>query len=177
MQSSHKTCSRCKRLKPLEEFHKLHSSRDGLQYRWKTCHKRANQIYCQTEVGKEKQRLAVEKYRLAHPERERQSKIVSGHKYRASGKGKASNMHWKKLNKGLVNADCAKRRAAKLRAIPSWSDAESIKRVYVNCPKGFHVDHIYPLISDWVCGLHCEDNLQYLVAAENLSKKNYRLAS
>ena len=35
-----------------------------------------------------------------------------------------------------------------------------------------HVDHIIPLISDNVCGLHCWDNLQILEEHLNYKKQN-----
>ena len=68
----------------------------------------------------------------------------------------------------------ASRRAAKLRATPAWANLEKIKKIYTTCPEGYHVDHEYPLISDWVCGLHVHENLQHLTAEENMRKGNRR---
>lgn len=78
-------------------------------------------------------------------------------------------------NKADYFAKVAKRKARKLKATPVWSDLEKIEEIYRSCPEGYHVDHIYPLQSDWVCGLHVPENLQHLPAAENLSKSNKRL--
>lgn len=66
----------------------------------------------------------------------------------------------------------AKRRADKFNAIPKWSNLKKIKEIYKNCPKGYHVDHIIPLKGVNVCGLHVENNLQYLTAKENILKSN-----
>jgi hypothetical protein len=66
----------------------------------------------------------------------------------------------------------AKRKANKLNATPSWADLQKIKEIYDNCPEGYHVDHIIPLQGMYVCGLHVENNLQYLSASENTSKGN-----
>jgi hypothetical protein len=67
----------------------------------------------------------------------------------------------------------AKKRAAKLNAIPKWANLNKIKTIYDNCPTGYHVDHIIPLQGKYICGLHVENNLQYLLASENSSKKNF----
>lgn len=76
----------------------------------------------------------------------------------------------------------AKRRAAKLRATPPWlSDfhewvlGEIYHLVEVRSQMtGFawHADHIIPLQSESVCGLHVPWNLRVIPAAENRSKGN-----
>jgi len=96
---------------------------------------------------------------------------------------KASNAEWYENNKSYhkqylidnraaFNLNNAKRRAIENSAIPSWADIEKIKQVYLDCPEGYHVDHIVPLRGKYICGLHIETNLQYLTIAENLSKGN-----
>jgi len=58
-------------------------------------------------------------------------------------------------------------RARKYNAIIESSDLELIKRIYENCPDGYHVDHIKALAAG---GLHHQDNLQYLEISENCRK-------
>jgi len=79
---------------------------------------------------------------------------------------------YNQINKELCNAQNAKRRARKKQALPKWADLEKIKEIYKNCPEGMHVDHIIPLQNDLVCGLHVENNLQYLTPKENCKKGN-----
>lgn len=64
------------------------------------------------------------------------------------------------------------RRANKLKATPPWADLVEIKRIYKECPKGMHVDHIIPLKGKLVSGLHVPYNLQYLTPKENQRKNN-----
>lgn len=66
----------------------------------------------------------------------------------------------------------AKYKAAKLRAIPSWADMAEISKIYALCPEGHQVDHIVPLQGVNVCGLHVQNNLQYLTKEDNLVKHN-----
>lgn len=79
---------------------------------------------------------------------------------------------WCASNKAFNAEKSARFRAALSRAIPSWADRKKIKEIYKNRPDGYEVDHIVPLRSNLVCGLHCQDNLQYLTVHENKTKKN-----
>lgn len=79
---------------------------------------------------------------------------------------------WNKENSNLKKAYTANRRALLKKATPNFSDQEEIKRFYLDCPNGMEVDHITPLTSKIVCGLHVPNNLQYLTRIDNIKKGN-----
>lgn len=59
-------------------------------------------------------------------------------------------------------------------ATPPWISREQVdamRRIY-EAPPGEHVDHIVPLSSPIVCGLHVPWNLQRLPDKTNLAKSN-----
>jgi hypothetical protein len=73
----------------------------------------------------------------------------------------------------------AHRRARMLNATPAWADRKAIRQVYERAKHEaertgakVHVDHIVPLVSDIVCGLHVPANLQVLPYLENHRKSN-----
>jgi hypothetical protein len=92
------------------------------------------------------------------------------------------NNRWAMNNKDKRTEHCARRRARKLNATPSWLTIEQlneIKEFYSQSKKIelitgvlHHVDHIVPLQGENVCGLHVPWNLQVITATENISKNN-----
>ena len=79
-----------------------------------------------------------------------------------------------------VGRNATQRRRARLKqAIPIWADRVSIRAVYKKAAdlerltgRKFHVDHIVPLHSEFVCGLHVFENLRIVEPTENLQKSN-----
>ena len=85
---------------------------------------------------------------------------------------KLRSREWRKLNPGHRNALKSKYLADRAQRIPTWADTSELVAFYKNCPKGYHVDHVYPLRGKYVSGLHVIGNLQYLPAVENMRKNN-----
>lgn len=81
----------------------------------------------------------------------------------ADKKGRVSDEYKRAANRANVHAY----RARLKNAIPEDADLKLIKEIYVNCPDGYHVDHIVALASG---GPHHQDNLQYLEISENCRK-------
>lgn len=70
-------------------------------------------------------------------------------------------------------AIAAARRFRKNGATPKWADKELIRDMYIEAKyQQLHVDHIVPLKSPFVCGLHVEANLQLCDPVVNIKKKN-----
>lgn len=96
------------------------------------------------------------KFRNSLPEQKSKKR-----EYRKSERGKA-----------LHRQNETKRRAELKKKVPKWANLEEIKQFYLNCPEGYEVDHIIPLVNDDVSGLHTIENLQYLTGEENRKKSN-----
>ena len=94
-------------------------------------------------------------------------------RYKANQNTQAERFkRWQQNNKDKTRLKSANERAIRLQRFPTWADKELIKAFYLNCPAGYHVDHIIPLRGKEVSGLHVIENLQYLLATKNMSKGN-----
>jgi hypothetical protein len=150
-----------------------------------TGHRERNRDKIRARISKyqqenpEKQRESEEKYRRNHPDRRKASVKAHRGKPGVLERERESRKIWAARNKDLLAMKSAARRAAKLLATPSWADQEKIATFYIEAQRltfetgiQHDVDHIVPLKSKLVCGLHVETNLQILIGAENKSKGN-----
>ncbi len=94
---------------------------------------------------------------------------------------------WKQNNLVQVRADTKARRRKHRQATPPWlsrkhkSEIRQIYQIAITMTKTtgeqYVVDHIVPLRSDTVCGLHVPWNLRVITQEENLAKSNKLLDS
>jgi hypothetical protein len=148
-------------------------------------------VTCQAEfvaqneekLKKQKKELYLrnrEKILLSAKERREQNPEYMQNYYRDNREKVAeTKKEWRKQNPHKNAEYCSKRKAIKLKAVPGWYDDEKVLAFRTEVLKlveetgiEYHVDHIVPLQSDFVCGLHWHGNMQILTAAENISKHN-----
>jgi 5-methylcytosine-specific restriction endonuclease McrA len=94
---------------------------------------------------------------------------------------------WKENNKVQIRADTKARRRKHRQATPRWltrAQKSQIRQIYQiaitmsqTTGEQYVVDHIVPLRSDEVCGLHVPWNLRVITQEENLKKSNKLLDS
>jgi hypothetical protein len=115
--------------------------------------------------------------RAANPETHRSSNRAWSQ--RNLEKVAASRAAWADKNTSRVSASRHRRRAQSRKAQPVWADVSRLTWFYQQAREEsarrgepIHVDHIVPIRSRFVCGLHNEFNLQLLSAAENRAKSN-----
>lgn len=192
-----KQCIRCAVVKPLSEFGVRRASvRDGLQFRCKACIKECrNHSEAATWYARHKDyesRRHAESYKksdgavLARNRAYRSEHLTEEYarakSYRATHREqiKAKDDRWIANNRDRHNAKGAYWRAARHRATTAWSNKFFIGEAYSLAMLrtkmlGFpwHVDHVVPLKSSLVCGLHVEHNLAVIPGKENCRKRNW----
>ena len=159
-----KKCSICDAKKPRSEFYIRASAPDGLRKECKQCVRERVARWVQANPARHA--AGVEKWRGANLEKD---KLV---RRRARSK-------WAKEHPAQVNERNATRHASKMKAIPAWANRFFIKEAYelavhrtALLGQPWEVDHIVPLRSALVCGLHVEHNLCVIPAVINQQKGN-----
>ena len=151
--------------------------------------------FSETEVERKRaaSRLASKRYYERHKEKVKTRTLAHGQKPEVKERQKVLRIEneevalrkaaWKKANPHKIAAYRRRRRGVKANATPLWAGDEwedlLMAEIYTLAKlrtrlTGFewHVDHVIPLVSQLVCGLHCSANLRVVPAKINLSKGN-----
>lgn len=158
-----KACGRCGAEKPPEEFPKNKYGKGGVHSCCRACHRAMNAEW--RANNKEKAATKNLAWQKANPK-----------------KVAANSSAWRKAHPEKVTAIAASRNARKLQATPAWnteldglvfSEAYALAKARAKSTGiKWHVDHIVPLRSKLVCGLHTPSNIQVLPAVDNIKKGN-----
>lgn len=184
-----KICSKCTKLKSLQEFSYAAKYKDNLQINCKACNKeyrRLNKehkgLYQAEYYEKNKSELLAKQKARDALRKDAISKAKAAHYLNNKKQLAEIRKEWRKANPGTVNAAVAKRRYAKMKRTPGWLTIEDYKQIELfykiasamtkQLGIKFHVDHIIPLQGKEVSGLHVPTNLQILSAEENIRKSN-----
>jgi hypothetical protein len=193
-----KTCTKCKEEKPFEAFSKEKRSKDGFKHWCKTCTKEYNaglkkwrdsynKNYNQNLSDEQRQRnreSSRKYYKNLSPEKLAKKKIRDKKNYllidEFAKQARADyTKKYVKENSSKYAAHSSNRRAAELRATVKWSSKEIMEDYFKRAAawsklsgENWEVDHIVPLKSKKVCGLHCQQNLTIVEASKNRSKGN-----
>jgi len=155
-----KICVRCREEKPKtsEFFFYRNKARGWLSSFCKVCKKEHRNENMSSELESQRRRRGLTKCRVCDADKPK------GHTY-CDGCNREIKRKTKKKDKCIYRSRLRK-------ATPAWADKELIREFYNEKPDGFHVDHVIPIRGVLVCGLHVIENLQYLPAADNMSKSN-----
>lgn len=172
-----KTCTKCRDAQPLESFAKQAKGRFGVTSICRNCSSERGKKW--HKANREKSIATKAAYNSANKDAHRT--YAKAWRQKNSGRLAVLSAAWSAANPGKKNASAARRRAAKLRATPDWANHEMIEKFYVLAASLFamtgvkaNVDHIVPLQSKIVCGLHHSGNLTITTERQNKSKGNLR---
>lgn len=142
-----------------------------------TCERERVARWAKSHKGVESRRKTKEKRKHVSAARMREYRKENSQKMRAYNRRyRLDNRDWFLSYYRSYNAA---RKAALIAATPKWSNFDEIKSVYARAHRttvltgNKHVvDHIVPLVSKRVCGLHVPENLRVISEHDNCVKGN-----
>jgi hypothetical protein len=179
-------CKKCLQYKAISEFHKMGSD---FRPRCKPCHINDAKEWAKKNPEKYAQKLAKLREKTASKPKKkrltREEKLLKKREYNKiwSEKNKdrfiQMRKDWFLRNKHVEMERVRRRQAAQKKAVPKWASKEAMQSFYDAAIKEtkatgekWSVDHIVPLKSPLVCGLHCEYNMQIMRFSDNSKKGN-----
>lgn len=167
--SNTKPCKHCRVDKPLEEFYKHSQMADGHINVCIPC--RDTYVKAWSERNRDARRKIAREWSQRNRTPERSAEAwQKWYQVARVDSGQVAK----------INARVAARLELVARATPSWANHFFIEEAYELAKKRsqvtgvrWEVDHIVPIKSDRVCGLHVEHNLRVIPKLVNISKKNY----
>lgn len=172
-------CVRCLADKDQQDFYRESKSKTGFQKYCKVCCKEKSLEWRTKNPDRHKENR--KRYYAENTDKELKQMSV----WRSENKGYSNE--WRRLNLAKSRAAYSKRRAKQRTATPNWLSEDQIKQIEylyevardasLLTGEPYEVDHIEPLVSDEVCGLHVPWNLQVLPRDLNRRKSNNRISS
>lgn len=179
-------CSNCFELKPkTSEFFPGDKIRPSTV---KTQCRKCKSKLSYKRLGKEKQKEKhkewrcknkdkIKKYKDNYVRNNRENIKAQDKEYRSSPevkkkRRKYERVYYKRNKEKMIAISCAYDSRVR-EARPIWQDQKEINEYYKKGKEiNLEVDHVVPINSGLVCGLHCIDNFQLLTRSENASKGN-----
>ena len=133
----------------------------------------------EADAGNSRMADLVARLGACSPVRQQIESHVKRNRLKNAGRAKS----WRERNPdkwaALQRTRWSETRALQIQAMPPWTDRSAIAAIYLEARRRtretgvqHHVDHVVPLRSEFVCGLHVETNLQILEGEANLRKSN-----
>lgn len=136
-----------------------------------------------SETHKEQMHVYQAKYRANNIQKCRDASTKHRNENREIINAKLAELRKTEKMKIYMYHNCRKYQTSKINAVPKWAASEfekfAISEIYdlayrrtKSTGLEWHVDHIVPLRSKRVCGLHCSANMQVIPSVENRIKGN-----
>jgi hypothetical protein len=174
-----KPCITCLRQLSLEAFPRDSRCRNGRSGECKGCVADRLRAWRANNPDKYRAQYPLKGRRTKTAEAKRQTRLAYENSRREELRAYHRELAKRPDQSAKKSEQTAWRRARLKAATPVWADRNAIRTIYREAKEAdattgekHHVDHIVPLVSEIVCGLHVPANLRVLHYIDNHKKSN-----